>query len=588
MTDIDPIALELMNNSLSSITDEMMITTHRTSYSGSIKYLMDFSAALFNARGDSIAQGLGMPHHLGAMPGAFQAVKRKFGDNVEPGDLIVLNDPYDGGTHLPDIYAFKPIFHDGACIAYAVLMAHHIDVGGRTPGSMASNSTSIHEEGIRLPPLKLYQRGEPNEAVFDIIGKNVRVPDMVFGDLRAQAAACAIAERGLLAMVERHGIETVQRYWDALLDYTDRMMLAVIGEMKVGRYTFEDFVDDDGMGGPPMRIAVQLDVSADGLAVDFAGSSPQAKGAINSTLAYTVSCVQSVLRCLLPPQTPNNAGAYRHIQVTAPAGSVVNPNYPAAVAARGVTANRIDDAIFGVLSKVLPHRIPAASDGGNTSIRMAGPAPGGGQFILMEVVCGSRGGRPDKDGIEGTNNPNQNLSNTPVEALEADFPVRVNQYGFVPDTGGAGQYRGGMSLVREWQYLTDAVLQVRADRRKFLPWGVLGGHQGTPSENRLNVGTDKAEQLPSKFIRDVKKGDRFHHVTPGAGGYGDPLKRNADDVLRDILNEKLSAGHARKAYGVVLDASGQKLDAEATRLERERLRLLPPAATESNTQAVPA
>ncbi len=571
MTDIDPIALELMNNSLASITDEMMITTHRTSYSGSIKYLMDFSAALFNARGELIAQGVGMPHHLGAMPGAFQAVKRRFGDNVDPGDVIILNDPYDGGTHLPDIYAFKPIFHDGVCIAYAVLMAHHIDVGGRTPGSMASNSTSIHEEGLRLPPLKLYQRGEANEAVFDIISKNVRTPDMLFGDLRAQAAACVIAERGVLAMVERHGIKTVERYWDALLDYTDRMMLALIREMTPGTYTFEDFVDDDGMGGEPMRILVRLDVSADGLAVDFAGSSPQAKGAINSTLAYTVSCVQSVLRCLLPPQTPNNAGAYRHIKVTAPPGSFVNPNYPAAVAARGVTANRIDDAIFGALSKVLPHRIPAASDGGNTSIRMAGLDESGRQFILMEVVCGARGGRPNKDGIEGTNNPNQNLSNTPVEALEADFPVRVNQYGFVADTGGAGQYRGGLGLVREWQYLTDAVLQVRADRCKFLPWGVQGGQPGTPSENQLNVGTDAVQRLPSKFVRDVKKGDRFHHVTPGAAGYGDPLKRDVDDVLRDVLNEKLTPGYARQSYGVVLDASGERLDVEATRLERQRL-----------------
>lgn len=577
MAEIDPIALELMNNSLSSITDEMMITTHRTGYSGSIKYLMDFSAALFNARGEMIAQGVGMPHHLGAMPGAFQAMVRKFGDDVHPGDLIALNDPYDGGTHLPDIYVIKPVFFGRERVGSAVLMAHHIDVGGRTPGSMASDNTSIHQEGLRLPPLKLYDRGVPNQAVFDIIGKNVRAPDKVFGDLRAQAAACAIGERGVLALLHRYGPETVQRYWDALLDYTDRMMQGVIREMTAGTYTFEDFVDDDGMTGEPVRIAVRLEVTGDFLAVDFTGSSPQAKGAINSTFAYTVSCVQSVLRCLLPPETPNNAGAFRRIKVTAPEGSFLNPKYPAAVAARGVTGCRIDDALFGVLSKVLPHRIPAANDGGNSSIRMAGLDENGRSYILMEVVCGSRGGRPNKDGIEGINNLNQNLSNTPVEALEADFPVRVNQYGFVPDTGGAGQYRGGMSLVREWEYLTDAMLQVRADRCRFVPWGTQCGRPGTPSENLLNAGSADVQRLPSKFVREVHKGDRFRYVSPGAGGYGDPLERDVRGVLEDVLNEKLTLDYARRVYGVVVDSATEAVDLEATRLERQRLRAQQPS-----------
>jgi N-methylhydantoinase B len=569
---IDPIMLELMNNSLSSITDEMMITTHRTSYSGSIKYLMDFSAALFNARGDVIAQGVGMPHHLGALPGTFLALNKKFGANLHPGDIIAVNDPYEGGTHLPDLYIFKPIFHAGRCIAYAVLMAHHIDMGGRTPGSMAADNTSIHQEGLRIPPVKLYDRGIANDAVFDMIGKNVRIPDKVFGDIRAQVAACVIGERGVLALVQRYGLETLERYWDALLDYTERMMLAVIAEMTPGVYRFEDYVDDDGMGGPPVKIAVRLEVGKSTLAVDFAGTSKQAKGAINSTISYTVSCVQSVLRCLLPPQVPNNAGAYRPVRVTAPPGTVVNPDYPAAVAARGVTANRIDDAIFGALSKVLPHRIPAASDGGNTSIRMAGVDDTGRQYILMEVVNGSRGGRPNKDGIEGTNNPNLNLSNTPVEALESDFPVRVVQYGFVADTGGAGKYRGGLSIVREWQYLTDAMLQVRADRRLYLPWGTNGGNSGTPSENLLNFGTDKPELLPSKFVRDVHKGDRFRHITPGSGGYGDPLERDVDNVAKDVINQKLTREYAQSIYGVWLDASGERVDAEATRLARQALR----------------
>ena len=575
MIKIDPIALELMNNSLSSITDEMMITTHRTGYSGSIKYLMDFSAALFNARGDMIAQGVALPHHLGAMPGAYQSIMAKFSDEIYPGDLFALNDPYEGGTHLPDIYLFKPIFVGEVCVGYAVLMAHHIDVGGRTAGSMAADNTSIHQEGLRLPPLKLYERGVPNRAVFDIIGKNVRIPDKVFGDLRAQAAACAIAERGIQAMVKRHGLETVQAYWDELLNYTERMMQKVIGDMPDGSYTFEDFVDDDGMTGEPVRIAVKLDVLGDAVTVDFTGSSPQAKGAINSTYWYTISCVQAVFRCLVPPQTPNNAGAFRRIKVIAPEGSFVNPRYPAAVAARGVTGYRIDDAILGAL----PGQIPAASEGGNTSLRMAGSDESGRQFILMEVVCGSRGGRPTIDGIEGVNNPTQNLSNTPVEALEADFPVRVKQYGFVPDTGGAGQFRGGMSLVREWEYLTDAMLQVRSDRSRFVPWGAQEGCPGTGSENLLNAGSANEVRLAAKFVRDVHKGDRFRHITPGAGGYGNPLKRDAQGVLKDVLNGKLSTEYARRVYGVVLDLANQAVDTQATHAERARLASHPSAAS---------
>lgn len=480
MHDIDPILLELMNNSLASLTDEMMITTHRTSYSGSIKYLMDFSAALFNGRGELIAQGVGMPHHLGAMPGAWEALHKRFDDDVHPGDLMIVNDPYAGGTHLPDIYAFKPVFDGDTCVAWAVLMAHHIDIGGRTPGSMASDNTSVHQEGLRLPPVKLYERGVANQAVLDLIGSNVRQPEMVFGDLRAQAAACAIAERGIHALIERHGRATVLCYWDALLDYSERSMHAVIAAMPPGQYRFEDHVDDDGMGGPPLSIVVNLTVDGETIHADFTGSSPQARGAINSTYTYTVSCVQSVMRCLVPRETPNNAGVFRRVKVSAPEGSIVNPRYPGAVAARGVTAARIDDAVFGALAQVLPGRIPAANEGGNTSIRMAGNAPNGKPFILMEVVNGSRGGGPAKDGIEGTNNPTLNLSNTPVEALEADFPVRVTRYGFVPDSGGAGRQRGGLGLVREWTYLTDAMLQVRADRQRYPPGAWAAASRARP------------------------------------------------------------------------------------------------------------
>jgi len=259
------------------------------------------------------------------------------------------------------------------------------------------------------------------------------------------------------------------------------------------------------------------------------------------------------------------------IKVSAPEGSFLNCKYPAAVAARGVTGYRIDDSVFGALSKVLPRRIPAASEGGNTSLRMAGLDANGRQFIVGEVVCGSRGARPNKDGIEGINNPTQNLSNTPVEALEAGYPLRVLQYGFVPDTGGAGLYRGGLSLVREWEYLTDAMLQVRSDRAKFVPWGTQQGNPGTPSENLLNAGATDEQRMPAKFVKNVRRGDRFRHVTPGAGGYGDPLKRDPNQVKEDILDGKLSIEYARRVYGTVVDPATQKLDAEATYALRQEL-----------------
>lgn len=565
MTKTDPVTLELLNNALSAVMDEMMITTRRTGYSGSIKYLMDFSAALCDRDGRMIAQGVAMPHHLGAMPGAIDAVRAKFGDTLEPGDIVITNDPWEGSTHLPDIYLVKPIFWADELVAYACHCSHHIDVGGRVPGSMAADSRSIHEEGIRIPPLKLYARGVENEAIMAILRKNVRLPQMLMGDLRAQIVACGIGEREVRAMFDKYGREMIDLYWNELIDYGERLCRAAIQGIADGTYSFTDYVDDDGVTGKPLKIQVELTVSGSDLNIDFAGSSAQTPGAINAVMAWTLSAVYTVLRSVLPRYAPNNDGAFRPVTVVAPEGSFVNAKYPAACAARGVTGHRLDDALFGAFAVALPEKIPAASEGGNCSSRISGTQPDGKQFILQEVVCGSRGGRPNKDGVEGLVNPGQNLSNQPVEVVEAEFPVRINRYGFVPDSGGAGRYRGGLALMREWELLVDnVVFQQRSDRFEHAPWGVLGGQDGTLSKNVKNSGSATQERLPAKFVLNMNKHDRVLYVTPGSGGYGDPFLRDPEAVAHDVRNEKISVEYARREYGVVVDVATLELNTEAT------------------------
>jgi N-methylhydantoinase B len=569
----DPIAFELFKNALFSIADEMALTIVRTAYSGVIKDVMDFSTAFCDAEGRTVAQGLTLPAHLCSFPDALAATIRRYGDRMQPGDVYCLNDPFEGGMHLPDVFVLQPIFHGGARVAFAATICHQTDMGGRVAGSNASDSTETYQEGLRIPPVKMYDRGEPNETLFRLIEKNVRVPDRVFGDLRAQLAACHIAETAFLRLLERHGVEQVGDWMRELIDYAERMTRAAVRALPDGEWSFEDWIDDDGVDyGTPIPLKVTLRKSGDTLVADWTGSSPQVKGAINNTLSFTKAATYTCIRSILPADIPNNEGFYRAVDVVAPSGTIANCVLPAATAARGLTGFRMVDCCFGALARMLPDRVFAASEGGNTGISIGGYDAERRPFIYVEFFASAWGGRPWADGLDGNTNIFNNICLQPAEVCEVEQPLAVVSMNFMPDSGGPGRFRGGMSVRREYRLLEEeAVLQVRSDRRDFRPYGLYGGHPGRPSCNVLNPDTE-ARALPGKFIMTMKRGDVFRHDQPGPGGWGDPLERDPSHVLRDVRNELVGLASAREDYGVVLDPSTWTVDAAATAALRAELR----------------
>jgi len=560
----DPIAFELFKNALFSIADEMALTIVRTAYSGVIKDVMDFSTAFCDAEGRTVAQGLTLPAHLCSFPDALAATIRRYGDRMQPGDVYCLNDPFEGGMHLPDVFVLQPIFHGGARVAFAATICHQTDMGGRVAGSNASDSTETYQEGLRIPPVKMYDRGEPNETLFRLIEKNVRVPDRVFGDLRAQLAACHIAETAFLRLLERHGVEQVGDWMRELIDYAERMTRAAVRALPDGEWSFEDWIDDDGVDyGTPIPLKVTLRKSGDTLVADWTGSSPQVKGAINNTLSFTKAATYTCIRSILPADIPNNEGFYRAVDVVAPSGTIANCVLPAATAARGLTGFRMVDCCFGALARMLPDRVFAASEGGNTGISIGGYDAERRPFIYVEFFASAWGGRPWADGLDGNTNIFNNICLQPAEVCEVEQPLAVVSMNFMPDSGGPGRFRGGMSVRREYRLLEEeAVLQVRSDRRDFRPYGLYGGHPGRPSCNVLNPDTE-ARALPGKFIMTMKRDDVFRHDQPGPGGWGDPLERDPAHVLRDVRNELVGLASAREDYGVVLDPATWTVDAAA-------------------------
>jgi N-methylhydantoinase B len=567
----DPVTLELVKNAVESVVDEMALTMMRTAYSSNLKSSNDLSAAYCSLDGELLAQGFTLPMQLGSIPDAMATVIAKFGGSFEPGDVVILNDPYEGGTHLPDIFLIKPLFLDGEHVAYCATIAHHTDIGGRVAGGNASDSTEIYQEGLRLPPIKLYDAGRPNQAVFEIIAKNVRVPDNLLGDLRAQLAAIHIGERGLHELVERWGKERLLTAMADLMAYTERLARAEIAQWPDGVYSFTDYIDDDGMDPDPIPIAVTVTVAGDSLHVDFTGTAPQVRGAINATGSFAKSAVYACVRALMSSGIPNNGGYFRPITFTIPSRSVINPDLPAPVAARGLTGFRMTNAILGALAPVAPDRMPACESGGDTGITIAGYYEDDRAFVFLEFLHASWGGRPDKDGIDACSSICANFSNNPIEFLEGDHPLRIDEYAFVPDTGGAGRYRGGLAMVRQYTFLErEAVLQLRTDRQVHLPWGLEGGKPGKPSANVVILG-GVPEVPPSKASRILHHGDVLRHTLAGAGGYGDPLTRDPAAVAEDVADEKVSVAAARAEYGVVIDPASLVVDTAATAALRSEL-----------------
>jgi N-methylhydantoinase B len=574
MTELDdPIAFELFKNAIFSIADEMALTVFRTTYSGVLKDNMDYSTGLADADGKLVAQGLTLPGHLGSVPTALASIMRHYGNDMRPGDVFIMNDPFDGGMHLPDIFIFKPLYHEGERLAFAATVCHHTDVGGRVAGSNASDSTEIYAEGLRIAPLKLYDAGKLNDTIMSFIEKNVRLPVKVFGDLRAQLAACHIAEKQFAELVAKHGPAQTTALMHETIDYAERLTRSSLEKPPDGEWCFEDWIDDDGIDyGKPIRLFVSIRKIGGHMVVDWTGTAPQVKGAINNTLSFTKAASYTGVRSVLPPSIPNNEGVFRAIEVICPAGTVGNGVLPAACAARGLTGFRMTDCMFGALAMMLPDKVKAAGDGGNTGISIGGWDADHKPFIYVDFTCGAWGARPWADGLDGNSHMFANMASHSIEVTESEHPIQLLAYEFVPDKAGAGKYRGGVPFRRDYRFVEEeGVLQVRSDRRDHRPFGLYGGSPGKSSENYLNPDAEN-RALPGKFTMTVKRGDVFRHVLAGAGGWGDPLERDIAAVLRDVRNELLSPAKAADDYGVVVDTTLWTVDEKATAVRRAEIR----------------
>jgi N-methylhydantoinase B len=570
---VDPISREIIQNALSSAADEMSLALYRTAYSTIVRDCLDYSTSLCNAEGEMIAQGVTVPLHLGSVPEAMKVLFATFSGDIERDDVFIMNDPFGGGMHIPDIFIVKPIFWENELIAWAMSTAHHADLGGRVPGSAACDNTEIFQDGFRIPWLKLYRRGVLDETIFALLRANVRVPRSTLGDIRAQLAACHIGENAIRELIRRYGPAVFRASCTDLIRYTEKLVRAAIETWPDGMYSFTDYMDSDGCGGAPVKIAVKLTVHGDSLTVDYSDSSAQVPGAINSTYSFACAVVALCVRSLLQEDIPNNAGLFRPLEVIAPPGLVMNAVMPAASSMRGITGFRMVDTVFGALAQMLPDRVFAAGEGSNTLVIVGGrenTATNHGPYVFYELISGTWGGRPDRDGVDGLCNPANVVSNVPVEQAECEYPIRIERYGLAQDSGGAGKFRGGMAIEREWTLLSgNAHLAIRSDRRDHLPYGLLGGRPAKGSISILTHADGTSEVLPTMISTAMKAGDRLYHRMAGGGGYGDPLLRDAEAVARDVKNARISVETAKEEYGVLLNGTAISLaETEALRGSR--------------------
>ncbi|MBL8700653.1 MAG: hydantoinase B/oxoprolinase family protein [Alphaproteobacteria bacterium] len=572
---IDPFQLEVIRHSFDAVAEDMSLTLMRTAHSGIVRDSLDFSTSICDAKGQPLAQGICTPMQLGSFYDAMVKLIADYRGRIAPGDVFIGNDPYEAaGQHLPDIYIAMPIFDGDRVVAWSTTIAHHSDVGGIVAGSNALGAEEIFQEGLRLPIVKFVEAGRRNQALWDVIAINVRTPEKVLGDLQAQMAACMSGEREMKELFKRYGTDTVLHYAEHLHDYTERLTRAELREIPEGVYRFTDHID--GLGANPEPVTLQATVTIrDGAAiVDWTGTSPQVKGGINPSFPFTKACAYTAFRSVLKADLPTCHGFTRAIEVRAPLGSLVNPTFPAPCGARGITGYRMIDCLIGALAPAVPHRVTADTSGGSTLPTIAGYQDGK-AFVFCETFMGTWGGTSAHDGQNGVPHMGANQSNVPVEMIESDYPIRIERYGLVPDTGGPGRFRGGLSLTRDYRVLNDeAILNIRSDKRRYPPHGLFGGGTGAPSLNLINPESEN-KLLPVLMteVERLRQGDVYRHIMAGGGGYGDPLERDPADVLEDVLEEKVSISHAAEAYGVVVTPGRPpRLDAAATTALRAKRR----------------
>ncbi len=575
----DPVTLEILKNALESLADEMALIILRSAFSPIVRDSMDYSTAICDRDGRLIAQGLTNPIHLGSFPRVMQVLMETHGDSIAEGDGFLVNDPYEfGGMHLPDIFFIRPVFLNGARVGFTASLVHHTDLGGMTPGSMALNAHEIFQEGLRIPLIRLYESGRPNQAAFDMLRANSRMPKEVIGDLRAQISACDTVARSLAKLAAKHGA-AFPGMIEELHDYAERLVRQRIAALPDGVAQARDYIDGLGENGERLVFNVTVTIRGSEIAFDWEGTSPQVKGAINCPVTTTWSLAYAALRNALGPGIPNCEGYMRPVSLSAPLGSLVNPRPHAACAARGVIAYRMLDTCFAAFAQLMPGSVPAGGEGGPTAITLSG-VEAGSPWLITDGILGSWGGRRDFDGPEGISSPGANLSNQPVELIEARLPLRIDSYGYVPNSGGAGRQRGGLAMQRSYVTLGgEALLTLRSDRRTNLPLPVEGGLPGSPSLSIHQRADGGRSLLPTMNLgtRSLQQGDRLIHIAAGGAGYGDPLQRPAAMVADDVLDGILDADFARQVYGVVLGPDGA-VDQPATQNARQTLAQMAPGA----------
>ncbi len=549
---LDPITLEIMYNAFRSVADECFAALMKSAYSTNIKERRDHSATIMDTAGRLVVQAeASLPIHLASMTGLMEVLLAKYGDDIHEGDIFIANDPHvAGGTHLPDINLAAPVFHGGQVVGFVCNIAHHADVGGAVPGSMAGGLTEIYQEGLRIPVIRLFSRGVLQQDLMDLILLNVRVPVERRGDYFAQIAACRLGEKRLGEICDTYGVAAVHDAFSQVIGRTASRMRAAVAEIPDGRYSFEDVMDGDGMGATDIPIKLTVEVDGEDVHFDFTGTADQVQGNINVTGNATRAAACYALKALLDPDVPNNQGMLDLPKVTVARGTLLDAAFPAAVAARANTCQRIIDVIIGALAPALPNAAVAAANGANTTAVFAGENPATGEpYVYLETLGGGFGGRATADGKDGVQVHITNTSNLPVEAIEMEYPLRVESYGLIPDSGGAGAHRGGMGLERVVTPVGHTcVFNGAGERFTNRPWGIFGGKSGGTGEFR-HLTPEADTRLADKPIGvDIKAGEKVVVRTPGAGGYGDPEERDARDLAADRRSGKFSDAYMREHY----------------------------------------
>ncbi len=569
---LDPIRFEVIRNALIAATDEMAATLRRSAYSTNVKTRADFSCSFFDRELRVVAQAFTQPVHLGSLVELVPRAVRTFGvERIEPGDMLVTNDPYAGGVHLNDITVIAPVHQDGQVVGYLATLAHHVDVGGGAPASVAA-FREVFQEGVIIPPVRLVAGGRIVDDVFRLILAQIRSKHETAGDFRAQVAANTTGQRRVLELFERYGASTVHQYVDALIAYTRQRTRAEIARLPRGTYTADGSLDYDGFTDQPVRLVVRIEIDDAGVLFDLEGCDPQRRAPVNSTYAQTYSACGYALKALLDPDLPVNAGFYEFVRLNAPLGSVANARPPAPVVGGWETQVRVNDLFFKALAPALPKAVPAGTKAMQCHAGFGGIDPrSGAYYCFLETLAGGYGGRAERDGPDAVQSHGQNTENAPVEETEANYPVRIDRYELVPDSEGPGRRRGGLGLRRDYRFEEGSTtFTILADRDRAGPWGLFGGEPGLRASYVLNPGTASERTLSSKVTLELEPGDVVSYRTCGGGGYGPAWEREPERVAKDVREGKVSPARARDVYRVGLDARGQVDPIETARLRSDR------------------